>query len=64
QDARERTEREHEQRFRKELGKHVTDARNREYLRARTVDGTDVLDPTGRTFRVEPSQVRKTHVYS
>lgn len=39
--------------------RHVNDARNREYLRAKTVDGTDVLDPSGRRFRVEPSQVRE-----
>lgn len=37
--------------------RHVVDARNREYLRARTVDGTDILDPSGRSFRVEASQV-------
>lgn len=39
------------------LRRNVTDARNREYLRSRTIDSTDVLDPSGRNFRVEPSQV-------
>ncbi|CAM9207030.1 unnamed protein product, partial [Laminaria digitata] len=52
-----RVDKEMEKRFRDELGKHVTDARNRAYLRAKTVDGTDVLDPSGRKVRVEPSQV-------
>ncbi|CAM9167315.1 unnamed protein product, partial [Hapterophycus canaliculatus] len=57
QDAKARYDKDQEQRMRDELGRHVVDARNREYLRSRTVDGTDVLDPSGRSFRVEPSQV-------
>ncbi|CAN0059637.1 unnamed protein product, partial [Ectocarpus sp. 12 AP-2014] len=56
-DAKVRSDKDQEQRMRDELGRHVVDARNREYLRARTVDGTDILDPSGRSFRVEASQV-------
>eukprot|EP00903_Cladosiphon_okamuranus_P020361 g18681.t1 len=57
QEAKARSDKEQEQRMRDELGRHVVDARNREFLRSRTVDGTDILDPSGRSFRVEPSQV-------
>ncbi|CBJ27963.1 conserved unknown protein [Ectocarpus siliculosus] len=56
-DAKVRSDKDQEQRMRDELGRHVVDARNREYLRARTVDGTDILDPSGRSFRIEASQV-------
>ncbi|CAB1100550.1 unnamed protein product [Ectocarpus sp. CCAP 1310/34] len=56
-DAKVRSDRDQEQRMRDELGRHVVDARNREYLRARTIDGMDILDPSGRSFRVEASQV-------
>jgi hypothetical protein len=50
--------RQHEQKYRDELGRHVVEERNRQYLLAKTTEKVDIIDPTGRAVRMfEPSQV-------
>ena len=48
----------YEKAFRDELGRHVIEERNRQYLVSRTTEGVELVDPTGRSVRpFEPSQV-------
>lgn len=43
--------------YRDEQGKEIIEARNRSYLMEKTTTGTDLIDPTRRMFKIEPSQV-------
>lgn len=43
--------------YRASQGRAVTEARVDEYMRARTKGGVELLDPTGREFKLQPSQV-------
>jgi hypothetical protein len=61
-DRRKRMEKEAEARayetaYRRSLGRHVTEERNAAYLKSKTTTGTDIIDPTGKLHRVQPSQV-------
>merc|ERR1719502_397103 len=57
QDMKDKLEKEYEKKQRDELGRHVTEERNKKYIQENTVSGTDIIDPTGKKFRIEPSQV-------
>ena len=46
-----------ERSYRKSLGRHVQEQRVREILVSKTIGNVDSIDPSGRSFRVEPSQV-------
>ena len=60
----EKREKAYEKRHREELGNHITEARNREYLRSVTTDGVEMLDPTGRAARIDPSKITDIPDYS
>ncbi|CAK4787573.1 unnamed protein product [Aphanomyces euteiches] len=51
------------QKYQKELGRKVVEGRTRDYMLSRT--GMELVDPTGRTFRIDPSQVTvlKDHTF-
>ncbi|KAF0697262.1 Aste57867_12034 [Aphanomyces stellatus] len=51
------------QKYQKELGRKVVEDRTRDYMLSRT--GAELVDPTGRTFRIDPSQVTvmKDHTF-
>lgn len=49
---------EYEKAQRDQLGRHVIEEQNRQYLMGRTTKKVDIIDPTGRSLRVDPSQVR------
>jgi hypothetical protein len=53
----ERMEKEYESSYRNEQGKEVIEKRNRDYLISKTTNKTDLIDPTGKIFKIEPSQV-------
>lgn len=55
--AKEREKKRYEKEYLASLSRTVQDAKTADYIAGRTVDGSDVLDPTGRTFTVQPSQV-------
>jgi hypothetical protein len=55
--AKEKEKKQYEKEYLASLSKSVKDAKVADYIASRTVDGSDVLDPTGRVFKVEPSQV-------
>ena len=50
-------EKEYEKKHRDEQGRHVIEERNQQYITSVTTGGREVLDPTGRASRVDPSQV-------
>ena len=56
--AKEREKKQYEKEYLASLSKSVKDAKVADYIASRTIDGSDVLDPTGRVFKIEPSQVR------
>jgi len=47
----------YEKKHRDEQGRHVIEERNQQYITSVTVGGREVLDPTGRSSRVDPSQI-------
>lgn len=47
----------YEKKHRDEQGRHVVEERNQHYITSVTTGGREVLDPTGRASRVDPSQV-------
>jgi hypothetical protein len=53
----ERKLREYEKKHRDEQGRHVIEHRNQDYIKEITVGGMEILDPTGRASRVDPSQI-------
>ena len=53
----ERKVREYEKKHRDEQGRHVIEHRNQDYIKEITVGGKEILDPTGRASRVDPSQI-------
>jgi hypothetical protein len=58
QERLEKTEKEkqaYEKKYQKELGRSVVEKRIKEYMLSRT--GQDIVDPTGKMFRIYPSQV-------
>lgn len=52
-----RREKAYEKKYRDELGRHVTEERNRQYIMAITTDHVDILDPSGRAARIDPSKI-------
>lgn len=50
-------EKAYEDAYRGEQGREIIEARNRAYLMEKTTNGTDLIDPTRRVFKIEPSQV-------
>lgn len=52
-----RRERLYEKKYRDELGRHVVEERTRGYINDITADHVDILDPTGRAPRVDPSKI-------
>lgn len=59
-EARDKEKREREKlakEHRESLGRHVVEERNRDYIVKRTSAHTEVLDPSGKLARVDPSQV-------
>ncbi|CAK9111468.1 Cilia- and flagella-associated protein 74 [Durusdinium trenchii] len=64
-DAQEAHDKAYEEEYAKSLGRHVHEKRIQEYMQSRTIGGVDSIDPTGRQFRVQPSQVTvlKTHEF-
>lgn len=50
-------DREYERKFRDEQARTIVEARNQQYLLGMTDSHTDMLDPTGRASRVDPSTV-------
>ncbi|CAM9260061.1 unnamed protein product, partial [Ectocarpus fasciculatus] len=63
-DEAEAIEKEYEKKQRDELGRHVIEARNREYIASVTMDGREMLDPSGRAARIDPSQITSFPDYS
>lgn len=63
-DEAEAIEKEYEKKQRDELGRHVIEARNRDYIASVTLDGREMLDPSGRASRVDPSQITSFPDYS
>jgi hypothetical protein len=57
EDAKKLIEHEHEKRFRDSQGRWVIEEKNRKYLTSITIGAKEVLDPTGRAARVDPSQI-------
>ena len=53
----ERKVREYEKKHRDEQGRHVIEHKNQGYLKEITAGGMEILDPTGRALRVDPSQI-------
>lgn len=60
----ENREKAYEKRHREELGNHIIEARNRDYLKSVTTSGVEMLDPTGRAARVDPSKITEIADYS
>ncbi|RHY33483.1 hypothetical protein DYB32_001600 [Aphanomyces invadans] len=54
-DETEKRHAEYVRKYQKELGRKVVEGRTRDYMISRT--GAELVDPTGRTFRIDPSQV-------
>ncbi len=57
QEAARRQAEKHAQELRDSLGRHEVEERNRAYIVARTTAHTELLDPSGKLSRVDPSQV-------
>ena len=57
EEIKERRERLYEKQYRDELGRHVVEERTRSYINEVTTDHVDILDPTGRAPRVDPSKI-------
>ncbi|EQC33161.1 hypothetical protein SDRG_09147 [Saprolegnia diclina VS20] len=53
---------EYVQKYQKELGRKAVEDRTRNYMLSRV--GAELVDPTGRTFRIDPSQVTTMKDYS
>ncbi|OQS07554.1 hypothetical protein THRCLA_00440 [Thraustotheca clavata] len=53
---------EYVEKYQKTLGRKAVEEKTREYMVSRT--GTELVDPTGRTFRIDPSQVTTMKDYS
>jgi len=53
----ERKLKEYEKKHRDEQGRHVIEHKNQGYLKEITAGGMEILDPTGRALRVDPSQI-------
>lgn len=47
----------YEKEHRESLGRHVIEERNRAYIEAKTSAHTEVLDPSGKAARIDPSQI-------
>lgn len=47
----------YEKKHRESLGRHVVEERNRVYIVSKTAAHTEVLDPSGKASRVDPSQI-------
>jgi len=47
----------YEKHHRESLGRHVVEERNRSYIVSKTAAQTEVLDPSGKAARVDPSQI-------
>ncbi|GBG33374.1 Cilia- and flagella-associated protein 74 [Hondaea fermentalgiana] len=64
-DDQEAKEKAYEEQYTKSLGRHAAEERTLEYMQSRTIGGVASVDPSGRTFRVQPSQVTtmKTHAF-
>jgi len=52
-----RRDRLYEKKYRDELGRHVVEERTRSYINDITAEHVDILDPTGRAPRVDPSKI-------
>eukprot|EP00742_Colponemidia_sp_Colp-10_P008825 GILJ01009584.1.p1 GENE.GILJ01009584.1~~GILJ01009584.1.p1 ORF type:complete len:1812 (-),score=327.15 GILJ01009584.1:58-4746(-) len=61
----EKREKAYDEKYRRELGRREKEKRIHDYLVSRTVDGRDMVDPTGREFKIKPSQVTliKNHAF-
>lgn len=57
QEITERRDRLYEKKYRDELGRHVVEERTRDYINTITAEHVDILDPTGRAPRVDPSKI-------
>ena len=55
--AEERKERDYEESFRDSLGRGDRERKAREYMKRMTKGGKEMIDPTGRGFRIQPSSV-------
>ena len=53
----ERQRKQYEKDYLASLSRTVKDEKTAQYIASRTIDGADVLDPTGRAHKIEPSQV-------
>jgi len=64
-DAADTEEKQYAQVYTKSLGRHVAEENTRKYMQSRTIGRVDTIDPSGRAFRIEPSQVTltKTHAF-
>ena len=54
----------YEKKHRDEQGRHVIEERNNEYITKITTGNMEVLDPTGRAPRIDPSQITDIHDHS
>lgn len=63
-DINKQREKGYQKKHRDELGSHIIETRNRKYLQMKTRDHSEMLDPTGRASRVEPSQIIDIPDYS
>lgn len=57
QDKAKREAHKYEKEHRESLGPHVIEERNKQYIVARTSAHTEVLDPSGKAARIDPSQI-------
>lgn len=64
EDAIARKAKAYEKKHRDEGGRHLVEERNREFISSTMSGGQEVLDPTGRVLRVDPSQVTDIPDYS
>lgn len=54
----------HEKKYRDELGRHVVEGRIKTYINTITADHVDVLDPTSKATRIDPSKITDIPDYS
>jgi len=64
EEAAELKAKEYEKKHRDEQGRHVIEERNKNYITSVMSGGTEVLDPSGRAPRVDPSQVTDVRDHS
>ena len=59
-----RVEKEYEKKHRESQGRHVVEEKNAEYIINRTSSHLEILDPSGKAARVDPSQITDIPDYS